>query len=66
MQEELIMAYFDEQRGWLLFMPDGSQLPAQCQAKVTVADNWNNREKPDPVVVIEMPCKVVNVRPDSK
>jgi hypothetical protein len=66
MQEEFIRVYWDEQRGWLLFMPDGDQLPAQCQAKVTVSDNWNNKEKPDAVVTIEMPCRVVNVRPGQK
>jgi hypothetical protein len=66
MEEQLIRAYWDERIGWLLFMPDGSQLPAQCQAKVTVSDNWNNKERPDAVVVIEMPCKVVNVNPAVK
>jgi hypothetical protein len=64
MEQQFVKAYYDQNVGWRLFMPDGTEMPGQCKAQVTVYDNWQDTGvKPLPTVKIEMPCEVINELP---
>lgn len=59
--EQLVKAYYDKARGWRLFMPDGTEVPALCRTSVTVDDNWD--DKPMPSFRVEGFCEVINEIP---
>lgn len=65
-KDDFVSAWYDPEKGWRIFLPSGEEVPALCQASVTVGDNWNKELRPLPVITIEMPCLIVKDKPALK